>query len=206
MAGPRRRADRRHPLRRSARQRDPARLPVPQLGPRRLPGLDHGLGDDRRGHGGGRQPAPRPLRDAALLRVQHGRLLRATGSPSPSASTKARCPRSSTSTGSARVPRAAWLWPGFGENSRVLEWIFERTAGRGEAIETRDRLRADARGHQRRGLDVSDADMEQLLRVDARRVAQRGAADPRALRPVQRPPARGARTRWCATSRATALN
>ena len=29
-----------------------------------------------------------------------------------------------------------WLWPGFGENSRVLEWVFERTAGRGDAVET----------------------------------------------------------------------
>ena len=29
-----------------------------------------------------------------------------------------------------------FLWPGFGENSRVLEWVFERCAGRGEAVET----------------------------------------------------------------------
>ena len=29
-----------------------------------------------------------------------------------------------------------WLWPGYGENSRVLEWVFERVSGRGEAVET----------------------------------------------------------------------
>jgi phosphoenolpyruvate carboxykinase (GTP) len=29
-----------------------------------------------------------------------------------------------------------YLWPGFGENSRVLKWIFERTSGKGEARKT----------------------------------------------------------------------
>ena len=59
-----------------------------------------------------------------------------------------------------------WLWPGFGENSRVLEWIFERTAGRGDAEETvigyvptHDALNVD-------GLDVTPDDMKELLTVD----------------------------------------
>ena len=29
-----------------------------------------------------------------------------------------------------------WLWPGFGENSRVLKWVFERCAGTIDAEET----------------------------------------------------------------------
>jgi phosphoenolpyruvate carboxykinase (GTP) len=29
-----------------------------------------------------------------------------------------------------------YLWPGFGENSRVLEWVFERTSGKGEGCES----------------------------------------------------------------------
>jgi phosphoenolpyruvate carboxykinase (GTP) len=29
-----------------------------------------------------------------------------------------------------------WLWPGYGENSRVLKWVFERCEGDGKAVET----------------------------------------------------------------------
>ena len=46
------------------------------LAARRLPGRQRGLREDRRGRGHRRRAAPRPLRDAAVLRLQHGRLLR----------------------------------------------------------------------------------------------------------------------------------
>ena len=59
-----------------------------------------------------------------------------------------------------------WLWPGYGENSRVLEWVFERVAGRGDATETaigfvptKDALNVE-------GLDISEADLDELLKVD----------------------------------------
>jgi phosphoenolpyruvate carboxykinase (GTP) len=59
-----------------------------------------------------------------------------------------------------------FLWPGYGENSRVLKWVFERVAGRGESIET-------AIGHlpapgaiDTTGLDVSADDMDTILAVD----------------------------------------
>ena len=67
----------------------PAGLPVPRLGARRVPGLDHGVGDDGRRGRCRRQPAPRPLRHAAVLRLQHGRLLR----PLAAASAPTRRPR-----------------------------------------------------------------------------------------------------------------
>ena len=48
-----------------------------RLAPRRVPRLDHGLGDDRGRRRRGRQSAARPVRDVAVLRLPHGRLLRA---------------------------------------------------------------------------------------------------------------------------------
>jgi phosphoenolpyruvate carboxykinase (GTP) len=61
----------------------------------------------------------------------------------------------------------AFLWPGYGENSRVLEWVFERCAGRGKAVQTPIGLLPALDGIPRDGLDVSPKAMAELLRVDA---------------------------------------
>ena len=59
-----------------------------------------------------------------------------------------------------------WLWPGFGDNSRVLEWVFERCAGRAEAVETPIGYLPAPGAIDTEGLDVSEQDMSELLRVD----------------------------------------
>ncbi len=59
-----------------------------------------------------------------------------------------------------------WLWPGYGENSRVLEWVFERCAGRGEAAVTPIGYLPTPGAIDTTGLDLSDKDLEELLRVD----------------------------------------
>ncbi|HET7651501.1 MAG TPA: phosphoenolpyruvate carboxykinase (GTP) [Acidimicrobiales bacterium] len=59
-----------------------------------------------------------------------------------------------------------WLWPGFGENSRVLEWVFERCDGEGDAVESPIGILPGRTGISTDGLAVSDADMTELLRVD----------------------------------------
>jgi phosphoenolpyruvate carboxykinase (GTP) len=58
-----------------------------------------------------------------------------------------------------------WLWPGYGENSRVLEWVFERTAGRGDAVETPIGFVPSATALNVEGLNVTPADMAELLTV-----------------------------------------
>ena len=59
-----------------------------------------------------------------------------------------------------------FLWPGYGENSRVLKWVFERVDGAAKAEDTPiGRLPARG-GLDINGLDVSPAAMEKLLNVD----------------------------------------
>jgi phosphoenolpyruvate carboxykinase (GTP) len=58
-----------------------------------------------------------------------------------------------------------WLWPGYGENSRVLEWVFERTAGRGDAVETPIGFVPTTTALNVEGLNVTEADMAELLTV-----------------------------------------
>jgi len=59
-----------------------------------------------------------------------------------------------------------WLWPGYGENSRVLKWVFERAAGKGKAKETPIGYMPTEDAIDTTGLDVSAADMKELLNVN----------------------------------------
>ncbi len=61
-----------------------------------------------------------------------------------------------------------WLWPGFGDNSRVLKWIFERCDGSGKAVETQIGYMPTLDAIDRTGLEdkVTDADMKELLALD----------------------------------------
>jgi len=83
-----------------------------------------------------------------------------------------------TRTDTAKLPRiyhvnwfrkgadGKFLWPGYGENSRVLKWVFERVTGTGEAVETPiGRLPAPG-SLDVQGLSIPPAQLEELLRVD----------------------------------------
>ena len=60
-----------------------------------------------------------------------------------------------------------WLWPGYGENSRVLKWVVERVAGKVDAVKTEIGYMPTLDGIDRTGLvGVTDADMAELLKVE----------------------------------------
>jgi phosphoenolpyruvate carboxykinase (GTP) len=59
-----------------------------------------------------------------------------------------------------------FLWPGYGENLRVLKWILERCESRGEAVQTAIGLVPAPGAITTRGTNVPGAAMDQLLKVD----------------------------------------
>ncbi|MCW2570244.1 MAG: Phosphoenolpyruvate carboxykinase [Frankiales bacterium] len=63
-------------------------------------------------------------------------------------------------------PSGKWLWPGFGENSRVLKWIVDRLEGRATGVETPIGLLPERGELDLDGLDIPDADLDHLLSVD----------------------------------------
>ncbi len=59
-----------------------------------------------------------------------------------------------------------FLWPGFGENSRVLAWMFRRCDGEATAVETPLGLLPAPGDLDTTGLEISAQDLADLLRVD----------------------------------------
>jgi phosphoenolpyruvate carboxykinase (GTP) len=60
----------------------------------------------------------------------------------------------------------SFLWPGFGDNSRVIKWVIERVAGEGEAVETPIGRVPAAGAIDTSGLDIDDARVAELVAVD----------------------------------------
>ena len=59
------------------------------------------------------------------------------------------------------------MWPGFGDNLRVLRWIIDRCDGKVGAVETPIGSLPKPSDLDINGLDVSSATLEQLLAVDS---------------------------------------
>jgi phosphoenolpyruvate carboxykinase (GTP) len=80
--------------------------------------------------------------------------------------------------GDAELPKLFWvnwfrrgedgsfLWPGFGDNSRVLKWVLERLEGEADAVETPIGLVPTAAALDTDGLDIDADVLEELLSVD----------------------------------------
>jgi phosphoenolpyruvate carboxykinase (GTP) len=81
-------------------------------------------------------------------------------------------------TDASKLPKLFWvnwfrksdegsfLWPGFGENSRVLKWVLERVAGTGDAVETAIGHVPSIEALDLSGLDIDEATLTELLSVD----------------------------------------
>ena len=59
-----------------------------------------------------------------------------------------------------------YIWPGFGENSRVLKWVFERVDGKSAVDRTAIGLLPAAGALDTTALDVPQDDLDTLLSVD----------------------------------------
>ena len=59
-----------------------------------------------------------------------------------------------------------FIWPGFGDNMRVLMWILDRCAGKADAVETAIGYLPKAEDIDLTGLDMSREALAELLSVD----------------------------------------
>ncbi|HET7539947.1 MAG TPA: phosphoenolpyruvate carboxykinase (GTP) [Polyangiaceae bacterium] len=83
-----------------------------------------------------------------------------------------------------RATGGRFLWPGFGENARVLSWIIERAHGRAGAIETACGFLPGQGDLNLTGLQLPAADFEQLLSVDPERLLEEAKTHDQLLAPL----------------------
>ena len=81
-------------------------------------------------------------------------------------------------TDASKLPKLFWvnwfrkdddghfMWPGFGDNSRVLKWVIERVNGEGDSVETAIGRVPTLDAIDRSDLDLDDATMAKILEVD----------------------------------------
>jgi phosphoenolpyruvate carboxykinase (GTP) len=148
LGRPGRRADRRLHLRWPPLHHRAAGDRGPQLDRRRLHGRHHGLGDHRRRLRRAGRGAPRPVRHAALLRLQHERLLPALAGPGRQARGQRRqLPKIFCVNWFRKNADGKFVWPGYGDNMRVLKWMIDRIEGKAQGqatmFGTAPRLRRD---------------------------------------------------------------
>ncbi len=86
----------------------------------------------------------------------------------------------------------SFLWPGFGENSRVLKWVVERLEGDADAVETPIGFVPTADSLDIDGLDMTPEQVAKAVKVDHGRVGEGAAPHPGVVRQVRRPAPRGA--------------
>ena len=72
--------------------------------------------------------------------------------------------------------KGKFIWPGYGENSRVIKWVCERCSGGGEVDTTAIGYLPASGAIDTEGLDITDDAMAQLLTVDKGRWLQEAAS------------------------------
>lgn len=65
-----------------------------------------------------------------------------------------------------RKDNGKFLWPGFGENSRVLKWLLERTEGKNNFIETPIGILPGKENLDLEGLNISQSNLKKVFEVD----------------------------------------
>ena len=167
-------------------------------------GVDHVLGDDRRG----RRPVGQLRWDPmAMLPFCGYHMADYWGHWLHSGQTEgAKLPKVFYVNWFRKDEDGKFMWPGYGENSRVLAWIFRRCEGHADAVETLIGLvpPLGEGGIDTSGLDLSAETMAELLEVDVEGWMRAAAADARALRAVRRQIAGRAAPATCRSGGASA--